>query len=1363
MSPAAVLTIVVNAQTAAANASLMKTDAQLKKTAATANSTSSAMSGKLAKGARLAGAAVAGMAAYGLYKAIKVGADFEKQMDSLGAVTEATDRQMKRLEKQALKLGQATVFSANDVAKAQTELAKGGLTVKQILGGALPAALSLAAAGELDLAAAAETTVNAMKLFGLGGKESMKVADMLATAANTTTADVTDFAMALKQGGAAAKIAGLDLNNTITILEALAEVGIKNSDAGTSMKAALLQLIKPTERQKDLAAALGIEWINQAGSMKGAVAISKELRDATEGMTKSERAKTLATLAGTDGFRALAALYDAGPAKLKRLATANLETGTAQEIARKKADNLAGDVEKLSGAWEALSIKISRVTNPALREVVQWMTDAVNAVSNFSFRQLRHELGLTKADIRAFSNAVRNVAEVVQRVFGPVVKSALRAAAQAFDAFKQGVRGTIRVISGVLTGDFGKAWRGVRDVFSSSIRFVLAQLRAANAPFRLAAQGIDKALTEVFGGAWDKIKDIFKGGLNAVIDLVNQVIGVINKIPGVNKIVDIGEVGKIGGGGGKGKAQRKQTGGSIVPGTGSGDTFHTALPARSFILNREASKASALARGGMMPVALEPGERVFLPQEVSKVGLRTLEAANKAVPRFQEGGLVQKFGIGGAVRDVVGSVVGKGADFFIDKLPKPNIPQPLTGVGPWMIEHVAEWIKDGFKTKKLGDLSIAPGALGKGAVADALRKAIAIGAAHGSGVSSFKRPGTGGSYHDPAYSPPHQAVDLAGGNMLATAKGIVRAFGIGRILELFHDPLGYAVDNYAKAAAGTGGPHYDHVHTAFQQGGLLQKLIGGGLVQASVYGFGEPGTGTQGYRGDYLPGHQAYAELEMGTALGGLPYKHMLQISRAGKSVVAPKLDIGAGGPLNPKIDLWEHTARALGLSSTFSGKVRIDDAGGAGGEPARPATPLAEVFRNVPLGKNKGRAKALRKQLGKIRGIGLDPDMLGRLSGLSNDATRFSEYAENASVLTLDTGTGDPIQGMFRGMSEGDWLTQELDALFTLRNTLLHAHDQVVNRREQIAKMIREAHGRLQEVKKAIHQGEKQRDRLLLALAAARKAGDVRRVAHIAGNLWVLGRQQKDRRNNAGQIQKVIEAAEGQRATLNTTRGEVLGTGGDRFRGLETVQGMEGPMNLMSQLPEIGVLGGDILGVQGRLRDINQKVSITDNSTSGGDSELLALTQQLLREANQRAAISDAALPVLSGWDSLMAKVRAPFGGSHPKSSAPYQAGGALPFLGAFADGGRAMRKGMALIGERGPEIVEFGGGGLPIGSQIHPNGVIPMAQQSSGPPHIEITVYEGAQTAQVTYNGQDFEAKVKRIVRKETSPGRVTPGGMR
>ena len=338
----------------------------------------------LKAGGALAAGFVASKVVSELSKAVDVTKQFDKELSSLKAVSGSTGKQLEAMRKQAIRMGADTVFSATEAAKAQTELAKGGLSASQILGGALKSSLDLAAAGELDLADAAETTVNAMQLFGLQGRDSARIADMLATAANRTTADVLDFAMALKQGGSVAKTAGYSMNDTVVILEALVEAGIKNSDAGTSMKASLIQLLNPTKKQADLAARLGVSWLKQNGELKNGIQISRVLRRVTDDMTKAERTKTFAVLAGTDGFRTLSALYDAGASKLRNYARANEESGTAAETARTKTDNLAGDVEELSGAYETLQIQVGTLLTPVMRELTQAGTEAIRWVSNLN-------------------------------------------------------------------------------------------------------------------------------------------------------------------------------------------------------------------------------------------------------------------------------------------------------------------------------------------------------------------------------------------------------------------------------------------------------------------------------------------------------------------------------------------------------------------------------------------------------------------------------------------------------------------------------------------------------------------------------------------------------------------------------------------------------------------------------------------------------------------------------------------------------------------------------------------------------------------------------------------------------------------
>src|SRR5215212_1391464 len=334
--------------------------------------------GRLKKGVAVAAAGVAG----GVLTMVNTAADFEQQMSSLGSVTNASGRQMRAFRAQALDAGAATKFSASEAAAAQIELAKGGLSIANIMKGGLRSALALAAAGNLELADAASYTANAMNLFGLEGSRSMMVADGLATAANATTADVSDFGIALTQGGGAAKSAGLSFQQTMVALEALAQSGVKGSDAGTSLKAALVQVAGPTEKQASLTKKLGLEFFNAEGRMKPLTRVAATLRDRLGEMGDQQRLATLKTIAGTDGFRALLALYDQGPTRIGKLSKGIQEQGSAARVAARQQDNLRGRLESLSGSIETVAILAGSVLVPPLSEAAGATADFVGGLAS---------------------------------------------------------------------------------------------------------------------------------------------------------------------------------------------------------------------------------------------------------------------------------------------------------------------------------------------------------------------------------------------------------------------------------------------------------------------------------------------------------------------------------------------------------------------------------------------------------------------------------------------------------------------------------------------------------------------------------------------------------------------------------------------------------------------------------------------------------------------------------------------------------------------------------------------------------------------------------------------------------------------
>lgn len=214
--------------------------------------------------------------------AIKEAADFEQTLNVLQATGDATDEQMKNISATAIKLGADITLpgtSAKDAAKSMTELVKAGVSVDQSLNAAR-GTLQLARAGELDEAEAAKIVANALNTFNLEGKEATRIADLLAAASNSSSGEVVDFAAGLQQSGAVAKMFNLSIDDTVTSLALLANQGVIGSDAGTSLKTALMKLINPTKEAREVMQQYGISVIDAQGKIKPYPEIIKQFSSA---------------------------------------------------------------------------------------------------------------------------------------------------------------------------------------------------------------------------------------------------------------------------------------------------------------------------------------------------------------------------------------------------------------------------------------------------------------------------------------------------------------------------------------------------------------------------------------------------------------------------------------------------------------------------------------------------------------------------------------------------------------------------------------------------------------------------------------------------------------------------------------------------------------------------------------------------------------------------------------------------------------------------------------------------------------------------------------------------------------------------
>ncbi|MCU4819074.1 phage tail tape measure protein [Bacillus cereus] len=390
-------------------------------------------------------AAMTGVIGAGLAMAVKESMNFEQKMADIQAVSGATGDEMKKISELAVQMGEKTKYSSVEAGQGIEELIKAGVSLTDIINGGLEGALNLATAGELELGDAAEIASTALNAFKDDNLSVAQAADLLAGAANASATSVGEMKFGLSMVSAVASGVGLSFKDTTTALALFAQNGLKGSDAGTSLKTMLANLIpksneaydmfsdlglitidtgkamqflgergiKPTSNSfKDVTGSLSEYAAKQAGvkvgsekaekafqkltfetgimtnaffdsngNLKEMSDIAEILQMAMQGLTAEQRQSYMYTLFGSDAIRAANILYKEGSDGVKNMYT-EMSKVTALEVAETKMNTTKGKIEELSGAVDTLKKSFGDALLPILVDVVSGVQGVVDWFNN---------------------------------------------------------------------------------------------------------------------------------------------------------------------------------------------------------------------------------------------------------------------------------------------------------------------------------------------------------------------------------------------------------------------------------------------------------------------------------------------------------------------------------------------------------------------------------------------------------------------------------------------------------------------------------------------------------------------------------------------------------------------------------------------------------------------------------------------------------------------------------------------------------------------------------------------------------------------------------------------------------------------
>jgi len=348
-------------------------------------------SGVLRNVGYMAGSAAIFAVGAALVSTIKSTADFETEMNTLGAVAGPVGMAgttIAQVSAKALALGADFTIanaSASDAAVTMTELVKGGLSAAQAMDAA-KGSLQLASAGGISFVQAADLESAALAQFALKGTDAGKVADILANSAHAARGTVGDLGTALTYAGLNAHQAGWSLKETATTLAEFAKFGLTGSLGGTTLKDFTMRVEKAavsTGAAGEAYKQLGLDVYNQDGTLKSAAQISDQLATAHKKLAPMIYNSAMQTVFGARAINGANIMAMQGSKGWNELADKISKGAGAAGFSAARMQGLGGAFANLQNQVETAQIQLGEKFSPALQHIVNQIADAVPTIANF--------------------------------------------------------------------------------------------------------------------------------------------------------------------------------------------------------------------------------------------------------------------------------------------------------------------------------------------------------------------------------------------------------------------------------------------------------------------------------------------------------------------------------------------------------------------------------------------------------------------------------------------------------------------------------------------------------------------------------------------------------------------------------------------------------------------------------------------------------------------------------------------------------------------------------------------------------------------------------------------------------------------
>lgn len=345
---------------------------------------------------------------------IRIGADFDKEMEFASRIMKVTGRNAESLREEAKRLGATTSFTARQAARGFRTLAQAGYGFRDSMN-LLSPALHLSGAGMVSMEKGTKMVTKALGFFSLGTAHAKRVADSLVAGFNAADTSLTELYRGLLVAGPVGAGANKSLEETIALLGLFASSGYVGHSGGVAIRNMFASLQMDTKNLRE-----ALQFLNLS-----AKDVNPKFNDMGTILTRlrplMQRMDLIYKLFGRRTAPQVYAALNKGSAGLKDVADKMATSIKSGQLYAALMDTVAGRIDIFKSAIEGLKIEIFDIIKPQLKKDLADMTGLVNAVQ----RAVQRGGAVIRAVFGALSETFQFALFVLQRSFGGIGDSLL--------------------------------------------------------------------------------------------------------------------------------------------------------------------------------------------------------------------------------------------------------------------------------------------------------------------------------------------------------------------------------------------------------------------------------------------------------------------------------------------------------------------------------------------------------------------------------------------------------------------------------------------------------------------------------------------------------------------------------------------------------------------------------------------------------------------------------------------------------------------------------------------------------------------------------------------------------------------------